>query len=157
MRKKKKSPVTSAAEATRIMLEAGKEIILPSHVYLGEKDSPFFYSAINEFSCSELTPHKIELCVFLARAMSKLEQEQRDLEKEGSVLKHKNGVLYPNPRNALVKTHIDKILSFRRSLGIHSKTDIRDVQSRRAIAKGYEATLDDFDDDGLIARPPKKH
>lgn len=136
------------------MARAAKSITPPSNVPLDERDMPFFASVIAEFARSDWSAHQLELAAMLARTMSDLEQEQRDLRTEGAVVHTEKGTPVVNPRKAVVQMHAGTILSFRRSLALHARAqggDARDIAKRRGMAKGVEA--DNPLDDDLLAKP----
>jgi hypothetical protein len=152
--KTRKSRIDSAPEAVRVMAAATKEITAPASVPLSARDLPFFRSVIAEFARSEWSAHQLELAAMLARTMADLEEEQRELRKEGSVMTTERGTPVVNPRKALIQMHASSILSFRRSLALHARAqggDARDIAKRRTIAAGIEAN-NPLDDD-LLARP----
>jgi hypothetical protein len=136
------------------MKGAVRQIEAPSNVPLDDEDLPFFSSVIAEFARSEWTAHQLELAAMLARTMADLAREQRDLRKEGSVMKTDKGTPVVNPRKAVVQMHAGTILSMRRSLALHARAqggEARDIGKRREIAKEIEAG-NPLEDD-LIARP----
>lgn len=135
------------------MQGAGRAIQPPSNVPLDARDMPFFASVIDEFARSEWTAHQLEIAAMLARTMSDMEQEQRALRVEGSVLATERGTPVVNPRKTVVQMHASTILSYRRSLQLHARAqggEARDVAKRRGIAKGVEG---DAPEDDLLARP----
>lgn len=118
-------------------------------------DLPFFANVLSEFARSEWSSHQLELAAMMARTMADLEREQRDLRREGSVMKTKAGTPVVNPRKTVVQMHASTILSFRRSLSLHARAqggEARDVAKRREGAKGIESAMPDEADD-LLARP----
>lgn len=146
--------IDSATAAVKVMQSATRELAPPSHVRFGEEDWPFWHSVIAEFARSEWTEHQLELAAMLARAMADLEREQYELRREGSVLVNERGTPVVNPRKSVVQMTAAAILSMRRSLSLHARAqggERRDVEKRRAMAKGIEA--DNPLDDDLLARP----
>jgi hypothetical protein len=68
----------------------------------------------------------------LARTMADLNREQMLLREEGAVMMTERGTPVVNPRKTVVQMHVSSILSFRRSLSLHARTqggEARDVQS----------------------------
>ena len=117
----KRAPITSAAEAVRIMQGAAKEITPPSHVPMDEMDWPFWHNVVAEFARAEWTEHQLELAAMLARTMANLELEQRTLRAEGFIAVRENGTTVENPRARAVKALTGDILSLRRSLALHAR------------------------------------
>lgn len=151
----RKRRIDSTAEAVRVAAAYNAPIQPPSNVPLDSSDLPFFSNVIAEFARSEWTAHQLELAAMLARTMSDLEREQRELRSEGSVMMSERGTPVVNPRKTVVQMHAGSILSFRRSLSLHARAqggEARDIGKRRSGTKDIEADLASSDDD-LIARP----
>jgi hypothetical protein len=150
----RKQRIDSVTAQVSVMAQATVEIVPPSNVPLDARDLPFFASVIAEFARSEWTAHQLELAAMLSRTMADLEQEQRSLRLEGSVLATDRGTPVVNPRKAVIQMHASTILSYRRSLSLHARAqggEARDVSKRRDMAKAVEA--DNPLHDSLIARP----
>ena len=147
----KRSPVTSPAEAVRIMQAAQREIRPPAHVALDDCDRPFWNSVVAEFARSEWTDHQLELAAMLARDMADAERNRRLIRDEGEVLD--NGKA--NPRSNVLVAIGNRILATRRSLSLHARAkggEAEKIGPRRAMAKAIEAASP-MDDD-LIGRRP---
>lgn len=113
----------------------------PGHIALSDDDWPFWRSVVAEFAGEEITPHVLEVAAFLARTMADLDREQKALRTEGAILKTEKGALLVNPRDRVVKTLCDSVLSLRRSLALHARAragETRDIAKRRGINKGTE-------------------
>lgn len=154
MTKAKKQRIDTVKGAVEVMAKAATEILPPPSVPLEGRDLPFFANVIGEFARSEWTPHQLELAAMLARTMSDLEQEQRDMRREGSVAYSEKGTPVVNPRKAVIQMHAGTILSMRRSLSLHARAQAgepRETGKRRAIAKEIES--DNPLEDSLLARP----
>lgn len=151
---RKEQAVSVAAQANAVRA-AGKPINPPSSVPLDDRDMPFFANVIEEFARSEWTPHQLELAAMLARTLSDLEAEQRQMRAEGSVLTTERGTPVVNPRKTVIQMHAGTILSFRRSLQLHARAhngEARDAAKTRGTLMSHEAGVA-YDDDGLLARP----
>jgi hypothetical protein len=139
-RKQRVDSATAAVEAMKLAA-AREEIRPPGHVILDDDDWPYWWNVVEEAARSEWTDHQLELAALLARAMSDLEREQRELRREGAVCRGAMGQPAVNPRKQVVAMHAAVILSLRRSLGIHSRAkagEARDVTKRRQYLKGHE-------------------
>lgn len=150
----KRERADAAAAQVRVMAAAAKPIEPPSNVPLTDADLPFFASVLAEFARSEWTAHQLELAAMLARTMCDLEQEQRLMRAEGSIMATEKGTPVINPRKTAIQMHYSNIHSARRSLALHARAqqgEARDVAKRRDMAKGLEA--DNPLDDDLLARP----
>ncbi len=148
----KRTPITSATAAVHILAKSARELRVPAHVSLEEKDMPFWNSVIAEFARSEWTDHQLELAAMLARTMADLEQEQRLFREEGSVSYSEKGTPVINPRKMAIQMHSGTILSFRRSLSLNARAmsgDANKIATRREHAKGVEAGA--ATDDDLLA------
>ena len=141
-RKTRRARIDSIAEEVRVMSSAAKVIAPPSNVPLDACDLPFFASVVAEVAKSEWTAHQLELAAMLARMMADLNREQLALRREGTVLTSAQGTPVANPRKAAIQTHAAIVLSFRRSLSLHSRAHLgeaRDAAKTRAKARQLEA------------------
>ena len=157
-KKPRRTRVDRAAGVANAIIASGKRIAVPSGVTLDAKQMPIFIEIMEEFSLSEISPHKLRLAAAMAKELAALESEQKLLMSEGSVLTNSHGNRVPNPRAKACGTITATILSMRRSLGIHTRQlegggDNRNVSLRRAHNKANEALLDNMDGNDLIARP----
>jgi len=157
-KKPRRTRVDSAAGVANAIIASGKRIAVPSGVTLDAKQMRIFLEIVEEFSLSEISGHKLRVAANMAITMAALESDQKLLMSEGSVLTNSHGNQVANPRTKACSGHISSILSFRRSLGIHTRQlegggDNRNVSLRRAHNKASEALLDNMDGDDLIARP----
>jgi hypothetical protein len=149
----KRAPITSAAEAVRIVQAAGLPIMPPGHMTMDECDWPFWRNVVAEFAKAEWTDHQLELAAMLARTMADLAREQVALRNEGYISVRENGTSVENPRARAVKSLTGDILSLRRSLALHARArsgDSRNDAKRREVAKEIER---DLGEDELLARP----
>lgn len=147
--------IDSIQKHVEIHAHAHARIVPPAHVPLQERDLPFFDSVIAEFAKSEWTGHQLECAAMLARMMSDMEEEQRLLREEGSILTTEKGHLVVSPRKTLVQMLAGSIFSMRRSLALHARAGgarTQDIAKRAKIGKKIEAAALETDDD-LIARP----
>lgn len=146
--------ITSLSAQSKIQAMATKEIRPPSHVPLEEKDEPFFYNVVAEFAKSEWTEHQLELAAMLARMMCDLEEEQRKLRQEGSVMYSEKGTPVVSPRKTVIQMHSGAILSMRRSLALHARaqTSTNNFGRNARNSKIIEVDAESINDD-LIARP----
>ncbi|MEL7684844.1 hypothetical protein AAG594_10945 [Citromicrobium bathyomarinum] len=155
-KKPRKRRVDSAAGIAAAIVAGGKKITLPAGEKLSAIERKVFTEVCEEFSKSELTPHKIRLAIALSRNLAAMNGEQVALQREGMVLVNSHGNAYANPRVKIISGLHAAILSMRRSLGIHTRAleggSNAKAALRRSHNKANEAILDDMDDD-LIARP----
>jgi hypothetical protein len=150
----KRSPITSPAEAVRIVQAAGLPIMPPAHMILDECDYPHWRNVVAEFARAEWTDHQLELAAMLARTMADLAREQQTLRIEGYISVRENGTSVENPRARAVKSLTGDILSLRRSLALHARArsgDSRNDGARKDAARELEKGAATGDD--LIARP----
>lgn len=157
-KKPRRTRVDSAAGVANAIVAGGKKIAVPSNITLDALQRLIFAELVEEFSLTEISPHKLRLVAGLAKDMAALQREQDSLRAEGSVLTNSHGNAIANPRAKACSTLIASILAMRRSLGIHTRQlegggDNRNVSLRRAHNKANEALLDNMDGDDLIARP----
>jgi hypothetical protein len=154
----------SVAEVTRISQGATQQIVPPLNVPLEERDMSFWHSVLNEYARADWTFHQLELAAMMARTMSNLEEEQRLLRSEGSVifkeLKDKNGNVYKvlhceNSRARSIQTLMGQVLAMRRSLALHvrgkSGGTNKDAAHQREANKEVERKTKPNKDDELLA------
>lgn len=150
----KRQRIDTTTGAVTVMQRAVREIEPPAHVPLMPEDLPFWSSILAEKARSEWTAHDLEIAALLARATRRLEAEDALLAVEGSVLISERGAPCQNPRSRAVADMHARVMSYRMTLGIHSRGkngEARDVNKRREIAKGIERDNPLTDD--LLARP----
>jgi hypothetical protein len=149
--KKRIDSVTSVHEA---IVAGGKKINVPRDIRFTPKQRLIFTEICDEFSKSELTPHKIRLAAKLASDMAALEEAQTALADEGYVFVNSHGNPTASPRLRALQTLTSAVLSTRRSLGIHARElaggDNRRAGIHRAHNKAHEQALSDDED---FARP----
>ena len=154
-KKPRKKRVDSKEGVADAIVAAGRSIVVPADAKLNTKERKVFTELTEEFSKSELSPHKVRLLVTLAKQIVLLEREQITLMEEGFSLTNSHGNAVPNPRARACGTLSASILAMRRSLGIHTRAqaggDNREAAKRRAINKSNEAGRDGYDN--LIAFP----
>lgn len=151
----RKPRIDSASEATRIAAKAGQPLHPPPTIPLKPDELLFFANVVDEFGRSEWTTHSLEIAALLARTMCMLEIETRMLRDEGSVAKSDRGTPVQNPRVSVTKGLAGDLLSYRRSLQLHSRAqngDGRDTAKRRNGVKAVENSVKDGGDDGLLAK-----
>ena len=146
--------IDSATAAVEIMKAAQRELSPPMNVPLSDCDWPFWHSVVAEFARAEWTEHQLELAAMLARTMSDLEGEQRQLRIEGYIAVRENGTTVENPRARAVKSLTSDILSLRRSLALHARArsgDSRNDGARKVAGRMIEA--DNPLDDDMLGMP----
>lgn len=120
----------SISEMTRVMSGAAVEIAPPSHVSLEDMDWPFWHNVVAEFARADWTEHQLELAAMLSRTMANLEQDQRLLRQEGTIIVREildgNGavkkiVSCTNARARAIQEGMNQVLALRRSLALHAK------------------------------------
>jgi hypothetical protein len=151
MTKVKKSAVTSISGELKVLAKAqAVDLRPPASVPMLDRDKPFWASILAARARSEWNDHDLEFAAMLARAMGQLENEQRLLEQEGTVIATATGNLTANPRVTVVHGLHAQVKGCRQSLGIHSRGqggEARDVEKRRTFAKNIEnAVLSGGDD-----------
>lgn len=154
-RKKNREKVTSAAEISRVMASAKKEIKPPAHVRMEDCDLPFFKSVLEEFARSEWTDHQLEIAALLARTMCDMERDQFNLRQDGTILYTEKNHPFINPLKGAVNQSAGSILAMRRSLSLHARAregEARDAGKRKGHAKAAERNAQDMEDD-LINMP----
>ena len=152
MKKPRRLRADSIGGAVAAARGSNGNLMPPSHISFDDADWPFWRSVVEEFSREELSAHLLEVAAILARTLCDLDREQKLLRQEGAVMKSEKGALSPNPRNSVVKTLSDTMLSLRRSLALHARAragEARDVAKRRSINK--ETAKATSTDDDLIA------
>ncbi len=149
----RKQQINSVSEKVKMAQAETQELLAPAHIELTDDDKPFWNNILAEKPKIEWTEHDLELAALLARSMSKLVQEQNQLEDEGSVLYSDKGNAYGNPRARMVSDLSSRVMKYRQSLGLHNRGKVgepRDVKRQRDAAKPFQ---DMADPDPLFARP----
>ena len=146
----KRQRIDSPVAAVEIHQAASRAIEPPAHVPLDDCDLPFFRSIIAERAAASWTAHAIEYAALLARAMGQLEQEQRDIRAEGTVLADGRA----SPRVQIIHGLQSQIKQGRQSLGIHDRGlngEARDSKKRQVIGRGIENEARTAADDDLMS------
>lgn len=155
-KKPRKIRVDSIAGVAAAIVAGGNKITLPADTKLTAHERKVFTELCEEFSKSEITPHKVRLLINLTRQIVLLETEQATLMREGFSLTNSHGNAVPNPRARACNSIASIILAMRRSLGIHTRAqaggDNREAAKRRAINKGNEKGREGYEDN-LITFP----
>ena len=118
MRKPRNDAIPAAVKA---MEAAASPVHPPASVPLRAAELRFFAAIVDEAARSEWTAHSLEIAAMLARSMAALEEEQRLLRAEGSVLTSDLGTRTPNQRVSVVASLTSAVLAFRRSLQLHAR------------------------------------
>lgn len=152
--KPRKPRIDSIDEHVKIVQNARKIVKPPEHMEIDEKTMVYFDELISEKPKSEWTAHQITLAAMLARMMFEIDENQKLLKKEGTLVKVA-GKIKENPRRKLITEYVDKITSLRRSLGIYamaSGSQKFEQFKRNYMARGIENDIVASEDD-LIAQP----
>lgn len=148
----RKQRTDSATAAVQIMQASACELFPPEHVPLTQADLPFWLNIIAEKAKADWTAHDLEIAALLARALRKLEAEEKLLDGEDSVITTAGGNLAHNPRLRIISDSLARVMKYRQTLGIHNRGkngEKRDTDKRTSQAKAIEADLGD----DLLARP----
>lgn len=160
-KKPRRQRVDSPAGVADAIIAGGKRITPPSDISFDGKEGVIFSELCDEFSKTELTPHKTRLVAILAKDVAALDREMEQLRREGSVLTNSHGNEVANPRTKVVQNLSNTILSMRRSLAIHTRAleggSLQKAAVRRAHNKSNEAARDNYHDDNLIRFPGGDH
>ncbi|SFO81930.1 hypothetical protein [Qipengyuania nanhaisediminis] len=161
-KKPRRTRVDSQAGVAAAMVAGGKKITLPVGLTLTAAERRVFVELCEEHSKSELTSHRIRLLVSLARNLIALDNEQKAIVREGSVLVNSHGNAYPNPRVKVTTGLHNSILSMRRSLGIHTRAleggSNQKAAVRRAHNKANEADRANYDSNLInFPKPQEPH
>jgi len=140
--------VKSMQAATRAVLEP------PEHVQLRDVDLPFWDAVIRSRARDEWTPTDLILAAQLARAQADVEREQATLDTEGTVIVTGAGRSTANPRASLIDGLCKREMALLRTLRMGGRVagDARDGLKAAQLERRSRLVLDEFDDDGLIAR-----
>ncbi len=118
MTKPRKARTDSVDNLIRLATAANEELAPPAHVPLTDASLPFWESIMAEMAVADWSPHRRELAVLLARVMASLEENQRKLREEGTVVADANGIPRANPRMKVVNGQLSQVLALRRSLAL---------------------------------------
>jgi hypothetical protein len=151
----KHRPINSMSAAVEIAQHARGSIRPPKHIPLDETETLHFDSIIAEKANSEWTLHEVDIAAMFARTMRQLYDESRALVTEGGVVTGASGQPKANPRNAVVTMLVNQVLSYRRSLGIHSVAKMPNAADRARRNEIGREIQDGILGDDLIAKPDK--
>lgn len=150
----RRARIDTAAAAVATMAAAARDLSPPPHVKFRTADWPFWDAVIAERAKSEWTDADLLVAANLTRALA-------DAERIAEMTTGKNGAVKITTLVASIGASdklARRIVTLRRALGIDSRSkngEQRDVDKRRAIAKGIEAGHNPLagDGDDLLARP----
>lgn len=146
----RKARSDSTAEMLRVAQGTTQEIGPPAHVKMTDRSWPFWHSVVAEFARADWTEHQLELAAMLSRIMGQIEEDQRLLEEEGTIIerdkfdKHGNlvgTIRTENPRGRAIQTSMGQALSIRRSLALHARAKSgsnADAAKQRVAGKKIE-------------------
>jgi hypothetical protein len=149
----KSAPVTNIANHVRIAQAARRSISPPAHIPLDETEILHFDNIIAEKANAEWTAHEIDIAALFAGAMHQLGEQTRLMASEGSIVMGAAGQPKANPRQKAVAMLSTQVLSYRRTLGIHSVAKMpnaADHARRNALSREMQ---DECQDDDLLAKP----
>ncbi len=121
----------------------------PAGVQMSKDERKTFDNLASEFALEEISPHKIELLVVVAKTLTMVAEQQNLLTAEGAIVHSPSGVK-PNPRYAIINSALASVVKMRRSLGLgnYSKS-LRDVAIQRDRIKAQEAGVLSLLDDPI--------
>tara|TARA_R110002124_G_scaffold287223_1_gene471733 strand:- start:2656 stop:3123 length:468 start_codon:yes stop_codon:yes gene_type:complete len=151
----KNAPITNIANHVRIAQAARRGISPPAHIPLDETEILHFDNIIAEKANAEWTAHEIDIAALFAGAMHQLGEQTRLMASEGTVVKCAARGLKVNPRQKAVAMLSAQVLSYRRTLGIHSVAKMPNPGDRARRNELSREMQDGVRGDDLIARPKK--
>lgn len=151
----KSTPVTNIANRVRIAQAARRGIFPPAHIPLDETEILHFDAIIAEKANSEWTLHEVDIAAMFARTMRQLIDESRMLATEGSIVTGAAGQPKVNPRNQVRTMLSNHVLSYRRTLGIHSVAKMPNASDRTRRNELSREMQNGVLGDELIAKPNK--
>lgn len=144
----------SAHEQSKIMVDAIKGKKPPSHLVLRKQDIPFWNAIIA--ARAKWTDVDLAHAANLARCQADIEEAQRLLDKEGSILKNKRGTPVMNPRFTVLETLSRRAVAISAKIQVHAAATIGETKLNKGKNSAKQKSLDaleELDDDDLIARP----
>ena len=151
----KSAPITNVANHVRIAQAARRGITPPAHIPLDETEILHFDNIIAEKANAEWTAHEIDIAALFAGAMQQLGEQTRLIASEGSIVNGAAGQPKVNPRQKAVAMLSAQVLSYRRTLGLHSVARMPNASDRARRNELGREMQDNFTRDDLIARPKK--
>lgn len=140
---------------TEISAEAAKKIVPPPHIKLREQDLPF-WQAITAVRFN-WTDVDLAHAANLARCQADIEENQRLLDKEGSVLENARGTPVMNPRFTVLEQLSRRSVSLSSKIQVHAAATIGEVENNKnknaAKIRAGQAFDDNQEEDALISRP----
>jgi hypothetical protein len=158
-KKARRARVDSKESAVLAFVHAGKKINPPDDIEFSDADSVIFDEIITEFANVDWSRHAVRLACLLARTIADMQEDQKELRDEGSVIQNDRGNYMMNPRRTACQGYATQIIQLRRTLALHATAGSSkgDVGKRRGINKAHQADSplpsDDEEGDALIATP----
>ena len=144
----------SAHEQTKIMTAALRGIKPPAHLELREGDLPFWEAIIN--ARSEWTDVDLAHAANLARCQADIEQNQKELDIEGSILKNERGTPVMNPRFTILEQLSRRSVAISSRIQVHAAATIGESKlgkGKNTAKRNSLHAMQEVEDDDLIARP----
>lgn len=160
---------TTGARRTRVdskenhvlaVIHAQRTILPPADIVFDKGDEVIFNEIIQEFANIDWTPHAIRLAAILTRTIADMQEDQKELRDEGSVLQNDKGNYVMNPRRTACQGYANQIIQLRRTLALHATAGGQKAQvgRTREINKRHQASAplpsDENGEEGLISLPP---
>jgi hypothetical protein len=142
MPRKRSDSATQAVAATQAAI-AGT-IQPPAHVYLREKDWPYWEAIVQARAADTWNDADLALAANLARCQSDIDRLQRELDDTGDILNNAKGTPVVNPRHALLETLSRRVVALSRVVHVHAeatKGRSRDAGNKQALEKGQRAAV----------------
>lgn len=155
-KKKKGERKDTSGIAHNLMAEALTGIPVPAHIKLRKQDIPFWGAIID--ARAQWTNVDLAHAANLARCQADIEDNQRKLDKEGSVIENARGTPIMNPRFTILEQLSRRSASLSSKIQVHAAATIGEAKLNRGKNKAKQNAIDALNnmeetDDDLIAKP----
>lgn len=151
----RKQPINTVKGQLQTMSDAlAGPLMPPAHIQLREQDIPFWLSIVGARARNSWDDCDLELAAQLARAKADTFRLQREIDREGDVVRNDRGTQIMNPKHSLMETLTRRVIAMSRMLHVHpeAKEGDSEGQGKKLKAqKDAEARMNEADD--LIGRP----
>lgn len=123
---------------------------VPAHVPIPDGAMPFWESIVRARAYSSWNDHDLEIAAMRARTMYQIEETQKLLDEEGSVIINAKGTPIMNPRHSVLEQLTRKAVALSRITQTHAQAtqgDSKDQKKKNTAQKEMRDTMNQYNDD----------
>lgn len=128
----------------------------PAHVRVPDAARPFWFSIVQARAADRWNEADLEVAAELARCRATIERLNLELEDESDIITNAKGTQVVNPKHSLLETLTRRMVALSRALQVHAEATqgkSRDQVKQNKAQQQARGTVDDLEDDDLIATP----